>query len=121
MPHVTLEYTDNIDQPIEFRDLFAELHKVLANAAGISIANFKSRAQCLNTYRVGAGEAGNAFVHLEVRLFEGRSVESKREIGERGLEVLKKYFVRSLGDCELQITLEVRDMQRRAYFKAVSE
>ena len=121
MPHITLEYTDNIDQPIEFRDLFAELHQVLSSVAGISIANCKSRARCLDTYHIGEGKAGNAFVHLEVRLLEGRSAELKREIGERGLEVLKKHFARSLSDRHLQITLEVRDMQRQAYFKAVSE
>jgi len=121
MPHITLEYTDNIDQPIEFRDLFAELHQVLASIAGISIANCKSRARCLDTYHIGEGKAGNAFVHLEVRLLEGRSAELKREIGERGLEVLKKHFARSLSDRDLQITLGVRDMQRQAYFKAVSE
>jgi 5-carboxymethyl-2-hydroxymuconate isomerase len=121
MPHITLEYTDNIGQPIEFRDLFAELHQVLASIAGISIANCKSRALSLDTYHVGEGKAGNAFVHLEVQLLEGRSAELKREIAERGLEVLKKHFARSLSDRHLQITLEVRDMQRQAYFKAVSE
>ena len=121
MPHITLEYTDNIDQPIEFHDLFSELHQVLASVAGINITNCKSRARSLDTYHIGEGEAGNAFAHLEVRLLEGRSAELKREIGERGLEVLKKHFARSLSDRDLQITLEVQDIQRQAYFKAVSE
>ena len=121
MPHIMLEYTDNIDQPIEFRDLFAELHQVLADTAGINIANFKSRARCLHTYHIGEGEAGNAFVHVEVHLFEGRSVEVKRAIGERGLGVLKKHLAQSLSDHNLQITFQVRDIQRQAYFKVVSE
>ncbi len=121
MPHVTLEYTANVDQPIEFRDLFADLHRVLADAAGTNIANFKSRARCLDTYHVGEGQAGNAFVHLDVQLFEGRSVELKRKIGERGIEVLKKHFARSLSDLDLQITLHLRDIQPQAYFKVVSE
>jgi 5-carboxymethyl-2-hydroxymuconate isomerase len=121
MPHITLEYTDNIDQPIEFHALFAELHQVLADVAGIDIANCKSRARRLDTYHIGEEETGNAFVHLEVQLFEGRSPELKREIGKRGLDVLKKHFARSLGDHNLQITLQVRDIQRQAYFKAISE
>ena len=121
MPQITLEYTGNITQPIEFRALFAELHQVLANTAGIHIANFKSRARCLDTYHIGEGEAVNAFVHLDFQLFEGRPVELKREIGERGLSVLKKHFARSLNDHNLQITFQVRDIQRQAYFKVVSE
>ncbi len=121
MPQITLEYTANVDQPIEFRDLFAELHQVLAGAAGINITNFKSRARCLDTYHVGEGKAGSAFVHLVVELFEGRSVELKREIGGRGIEVLKKHFARSLSDLDLQITLQMRDIQRQTYFKVVSE
>jgi 5-carboxymethyl-2-hydroxymuconate isomerase len=121
MPHITLEYTYNIDQSIEFRALFAELHQMLASVAGVSIDNCKSRAICLDTYHIGDGEAQNAFVHLEIQLLEGRSAELKQEIGARGLQVLKRYFAGSLGKLDLQITLEVRDMQRQAYFKAVLE
>ncbi|MCP4539134.1 MAG: hypothetical protein GY832_18515 [Chloroflexi bacterium] len=121
MPQIMLEYTDNIDQPIEFRDLFADLHQALADAAGINIANFKSRARCLDTYLVGEGDARNAFVHLDLQLFEGRSSEIKREIGEHGLTVLKKHFAQSLSDYNMQITFQVRDIQRQAYFKVVSE
>jgi len=133
MPHLTLEYTDNVGQSIDFHALFAELHHMLASVAGISIDNCKSRAVCLDTYHVGDGQAQSAFVHLEIRLLEGRSAELKREIGARGLQVLERYFAGSLGERDLQITrdpqitrdlqitLEVRDMQRQAYFKAASE
>ncbi len=117
MPHVTLEYTDNIDQTIEFHDLFAELHQVLASTAGINVNNCKSRAIRLHTYHIGEGQTENAFVHLEIRLLQGRPAELKREIGQRGLQVLERHFGPSLGEHNLQITLEVRDMQRQAYFK----
>jgi 5-carboxymethyl-2-hydroxymuconate isomerase len=60
-------------------------------------------------------------VHVELHLFEGRSPEFKREIGERGLEVLKKHLAQSLRDHNLQITFQVLDIQRHAYFKVVSE
>jgi len=116
MPHVTLEYTGNIDHPIEFHDLFSELHQVLASAAGIDVNNCKSRAIRLQTYHIGEGQTENAFAHLEIQLLQGRSVELKREIGERGLRVLAKHLMPS-GEPDLQITLEIRDMQRDAYFK----
>ena len=117
MPHVTLEYTNNVDQDIEFCDLFSELHQVLASTAGIDVNNCKSRAIRLHTYHIGEGQTENAFVHLEIQLLEGRPAELKREIGQRGLQVLARHLNPSLGKYDLQITLEVRDMQRQSYFK----
>jgi 5-carboxymethyl-2-hydroxymuconate isomerase len=120
MPHLTLEITDNVDQPIAFDQLFAELHQVLASVAGIRIDNCKGRALRRKIYYIGDGGAGKAFVHLEICILESRTAETKRAVGEQCLQVLQRHFARSSGQLELQITLEVRDMPPAAYFKAAA-
>jgi 5-carboxymethyl-2-hydroxymuconate isomerase len=114
MPHLTLEYTDNLLVDVDFGDLFARVHAVLAEA-GIRIGNCKSRAVRLDTYRVGDGEPV-AFVHADLRLLEGRSPDVKRQIGERVLDILKERYDPQ-GSEEIQITVETRDISRDAYFK----
>ena len=118
MPHLTLEVTDNVDQPIAFDALFAELHQVLASVAGIRVDNCKSRALRRKIYYIGDGGTSKAFVHLEMCILEGRTAEAKQAVGKLCLQVLQRYFARSSGELDLQITLEVRDMQPAAYFKA---
>lgn len=122
MPHVRLEYTRNIDeQQVSFGVLFAELHEVLVDAAGVDVGNCKSRAIGLDTYWIGEGHADNAFVHLEVAVFTGRPVEVRRELGERCLDVLKRHFARALDELQLQLTVQVREMGRETYLKTASE
>lgn len=117
MPQITLEYTGNLKQDVNWPALFAQIHKVLADVGGIQIGNCKSRATELKDYYVGEGEDRNAFVHLEVRFVEGRSRELKQELGRTILSVLEEQYRPSLGDFDLQITVEIDDIQREMYFK----
>jgi 5-carboxymethyl-2-hydroxymuconate isomerase len=117
MPQLTLEYTDNVRDTVDFDLLFLELHEILSEVAGIRVDNCKSRAVGLSDYRVGSGEAGAAFVHLEVAILEGRALETKQELGRRMLEALRGAYAGTLAELALQITVEVRDLQKALYFK----
>ncbi len=79
MPHTILEYSSDLDPLPDFRQLFAEVHAILDDVAGARIANAKSRGIPVEAY-VGDGDARRAFVHLEIRLMEGRSTEVKAEV-----------------------------------------
>jgi 5-carboxymethyl-2-hydroxymuconate isomerase len=117
MPHLILEYTENVGQDVLFRELLAQLHQVLADTAGIQIENCKSRALRRDVACIGRGEPQGAFVHLEVRLLAGRSPELKQTIGRQYLDILQGTFGPSPAELRLQITVEIVDMEPGAYFK----
>ncbi len=117
MPHLKLEYTNNITQDIDFPKLFSSLHKVLSETSGIKIQNCKSRAFEVGNYYIAQGEAENAFVHLDVRFMEGRPPELKKDIGRKLLEILKTYFIRKNDPLNNQITVEISDIPNSSYFK----
>lgn len=114
MPHLTLEYTANSTDKTVFTELFAKLHKVLAEITGIKIENCKSRAYKAEDYYVSDGTTNESYVHLEVRFIEGRDEELKKKTGEALLESLKSFF-----DTEenIQISVEILDIRRVEYFK----
>jgi 5-carboxymethyl-2-hydroxymuconate isomerase len=118
MPHLTLEYTGNVSGVIRPVELLPELHEVLAREAWLDIRNCKSRAICREDYYIGQGTGRQAFVHLEIRLLEGRSSEVKHDIGESILAVLWDHLSTTPADLNLQLTVEIVDMQRAVYFKA---
>ena len=121
MPHIILAQTDNVADPrAGYKALFAELHQVLVDIFGVDIGNCKSRAIRLDNYYVGAGEPENAFVHLEVGIFEGRPTEVRREAGQHCLAVLESHFAHALERLKLQITVEIRELDRKTYLKAAS-
>jgi 5-carboxymethyl-2-hydroxymuconate isomerase len=118
VPHLTLEYSANIGQSVRFAPLFSDLHRLLEEVAGIDIANCKSRAVCQQVYFVAAGKDQEAFVHLELRLLEGRPPAVKERIGQACLEVMERVLAPSRARLRLQLTVEIVEMARDSYFKA---
>jgi len=117
MPQITLEYTANIGEETDFKNLFLQLHSVLEDTGKINIENCKSRALKHENYAIGKGETENAFVHLTVKILEGRPAELKQKIADNLLSVLVKTYSVSKEQLNLQITVELLDIQRQFYFK----
>lgn len=117
MPHLTLEYSDNITQEINPLALFKDLHQVLNEVAGIDIGNIKSRAMQRSDFLIADGDARHAFVHLEIRLLAGRPEDLKQKIGGGCLHLLENYFKETASEFNLQITVEIVDILMRDYFK----
>ncbi len=121
MPQLVLEYSANISQKIDSTLLLTEIASIISAAGGIPVENFKSRLIRREEYLVGKGGRKDAFVHLEAGIFSGRTVEVKRRIGEDCIEYLEEYFSPSTGELSLQITVEIREMEKETYFKAAQE
>jgi len=117
MPHLVLEYSSNIKEKDAFDSLFAQLHQILAKVGNASLESCKSRAIEYETFYIGDGNHKNAFVHLEVRLAEGRPLKIRQQIGEHMLDVLELHFSQSLRDLNLQITVESKELIKNLYFK----
>lgn len=117
MPHIILEYTNNIAQPVEAGTFFPGVHAVLEEVGKIPVRNCKSRLLRTETYWLGHGDPKEAFAHLDIRFMEGRSKQVKQAIGYRCLSLLKKYFEPTIALLDLQMTVEVRDIVRAFYFK----
>lgn len=117
MPNILLEYTSNVSDSIEYSKLFTAVHNVLHETAGIRLDNCKSRATKIDEFYIGDGHPSNAFVQLSIRFLAGRSGEVKTRVGNECLAILKQFYEKSLARLDLQVTVEVCDIQREAYFK----
>jgi 5-carboxymethyl-2-hydroxymuconate isomerase len=116
MPHLTLEYPANLRSNFKFDELFSRLHNVLAEVGGIAKGNCKSRAIERDRFFVGEGDNAG-FVHLDVRFLEGRTPELKQEIGLSILAILREYYATESEVGAPQVTVEIHDIERAAYFK----
>jgi 5-carboxymethyl-2-hydroxymuconate isomerase len=118
MPHLTVEHTANLGNAIRYTALFEALHQILVETAGVNLSNCKSRAVPLAHYHVGDGDPQHAFVHLEIRLFD-RPPAVKAELGERSLACLRRHLALPTSQLKPQLTVEIVDMERTAYFKEI--
>ena len=116
MPQIRLEYTNNLDPTPHLGSLLDRIHAAINTIAGVNLDNCKSRVQVVDQFRIADGAADHAFVHLEVRLLEGRDAV-KQELGNACLELLEAAFDVTRNDRRVQATVEISDIFRDEYFK----
>ena len=115
MPHLQLEYTKNIQtiiNPVLFEQLFSILNKL----ADISIDNCKSRSIQINDYKIGSGNNKIGFVHLEIKILEGRKKEIRNQIGRESMEIIRSYFKKYTTKYNIQYSIEILEMKKEDYF-----
>jgi 5-carboxymethyl-2-hydroxymuconate isomerase len=115
MPQITLEYTPATLAPERIPEMMLQVHQLLAAEVGLAIGSCKSRWRMAGEYLVGNGEPGQGFVHLSVRLLEGRPPDLLEKIGQQCLSILENHVTAAPG---VQITVEVGELRRSTYFKA---
>lgn len=120
MPHLTLEYSNNIKEKIEAVKLFMPCHQILKTVASINPQNCKSRALVSEFFCVGEGKPEQAFIHLEILLAERKPLVIRQEIAQKILGILNNYFSYSLQELHLQISVLVKEFSRNLYYKTQS-
>jgi 5-carboxymethyl-2-hydroxymuconate isomerase len=109
MPHLTLEYTDNLE--FEIQPLLARLHAELAATRAINLKGLKSRAVCHSDYRIADGNPQYAFVHVGLLIREGRPLEVKKEAAQRVMIVLKETFGHRYESSYLSLSVDIKEMR----------
>jgi 5-carboxymethyl-2-hydroxymuconate isomerase len=109
MPHLTLEYTGNLD--FEVQPLLARLHSELVATGAINLKGLKSRAVRQSEYRIADGNPEYAFVHVDLLIREGRPLEVQKDASQRVLAVLKETFGQRLKSGHLSLSVDIKEMR----------
>ena len=116
MPHVTVEYTDNLPN-FNASSFLVELNRVLAISKQFDEIDIKSRAVRLDTHLVGTAADARAFVYVKLAILKGRSSQMKRELSENLLFALKQVYEWPDG-VHVQLCVEIQEIERESYTKA---
>jgi 5-carboxymethyl-2-hydroxymuconate isomerase len=108
MPHLTLEYTDNLS--FEVQPLLARLHEELVATGAVNLKGIKSRAIRHTEYRIADGNADYAFVHVNLLIREGRPLEIQQDAARRVMAVLKETFGHRFENGYLSLSVDIKEM-----------
>ena len=109
MPHLTLEYTDNLQ--VDVQPLLARLHAEAVATGAINLKGIKSRAIRHTEYRIADGNPDYAFVHVNLLIREGRSLEIQKEAAQRVMVVLKDTFGHRFDKGYLSLSVDIKEMR----------
>jgi len=113
MPHIKLEHTENVQWKNPIQDIFPKLQTVLIQHARVKPENCKSRATELKYFYCTGNSRHGGFIHLEISLLSGRDAEVKTKIGKECRQIIQS-FIENIA--EIQVSVELRDMDRNGYF-----
>jgi 5-carboxymethyl-2-hydroxymuconate isomerase len=113
MPHLTLEYTDNLD--FDVQTLLSRLHSELVASGAINLKGIKSRAIRHTEYRIADGDPDYAFVHVNLLIREGRPLEVQKDIAQRVMAILKETLGYRFESDYLSISVDLKEMRDGIY------
>lgn len=116
MPHLTIEYSNNLPDFPEAQALAALNASLTTSPEILDEADLKTRFVRTGNFEIGTAPAHRAFIHAQLRLLAGRGPEAKKDLAGRIADVLRPLSPRPEGVL-VQLSVEVIDMDRPSYVK----
>lgn len=110
MPHVIVEYTSNLDNSMDVQGLLNALHQAMIDTGHAPIPGLRTRAVRREHYCVADCAPDTAFVHIIVRMREGRPKEVYQKVGEALMAAAEKALEKTLQKHPMQLALEMHEI-----------
>ena len=116
MPHLHIEYTDNLTG-LDERQLMTELNAVVCAQPSVADeADVKARIARLSNFVIGTQPDNRGFVHVQLLWMQGRSEQAKKEVSDGLAAVLRRLTPHPEG-IMVQLSVDVADMEKASYYK----
>ena len=117
MPHLTIEYSKNIENDIEINDLVQAMHDSASSIDALPVGGLRTRAVARKYFLVADGHSSNTFVNVALRIAPGRSDSIKKEAGEKLFLTLKKFFSEYSDSNPVALSFEIQELDANLRWK----
>jgi 5-carboxymethyl-2-hydroxymuconate isomerase len=117
MPHITVEYSSNLDPRVSMRSVIEGIHAAVLASGAFEKGGVRTRAISQDLYVVADGDPDNAFIHVDMRIAPGRSAETKKQVAQSILDVLRDRMKEVMKQYGLAISVEIREIDQTASLK----
>ena len=117
MPHLTIEYSENLAENIEISKLVKVMHDSAASIEALPLGGLRTRASRREFYLIADGDSSNTFVNVVLRIAPGRSDEVKKQAGEKLFSALKDFFDLFFQSSPIALSLEIQELDANLRWK----
>ncbi|MES2432446.1 MAG: 5-carboxymethyl-2-hydroxymuconate Delta-isomerase [Pseudomonadota bacterium] len=110
MPHLTIEYSANLDGKADMLGLCRSLHAAILASGLFELGAIRVRAVCCADYAVADLLPENAFADLRLRIGAGRSAEDKARAGEAIFAAAVDCFATLFEAPHFALTLDISEL-----------
>jgi 5-carboxymethyl-2-hydroxymuconate isomerase len=107
MPHIIVEYSANLETRTDIPDLLTRLHAAALETGVFPIGGLRTRAARRDAYVVADSHPDNAFIHVQIRLGQGRTPDVRQKAAAHIFAALKSTTADVFATSPLGLTLEM--------------
>ncbi len=117
MPHIIIEYSSNLAGKIEVQTLVDRVHTAALETGMFKLGAVRTRATARDIYRIADGHPDNGFIHLVLRIAQGRETQAKRRVGEAIFDAICDELQPLFETTPLGISFEIQEIEQTLSFK----
>ncbi len=117
MPHLTIEYSANLDGRVDLDALCAALLETVLETGLFEVGAVRVRALRADHYAIADRLPENAFVDLSFRIGKGRSADEKKRAGEAIFATASNLLAQLFETPHFALSLEIREIDAELSWK----
>lgn len=110
MPHLSIEYSRNLEARLDMPGLLVALRDAAVATGVFPPAGIRVRAFAADHVLIADGQPGHAFIDISVRLRGGRSAADKARATAAIFAAAEAFCAADLAQNSLMLSLEMRDI-----------
>lgn len=117
MPHITIEYSANVAQRVDIAWFVRTVHTAALATGVFPIGGIRTRAHATQFYEIADGHPDNAFVHVLLRIGQGRDLQTRKRACEQMLAAVCAALEKAFADAPLAISLEMQEIDAQLAYR----
>ncbi|MCO6188503.1 5-carboxymethyl-2-hydroxymuconate Delta-isomerase [Rhizobium sp. L1K21] len=110
MPHLSMEYSANLDGLVDFQVLARVVQESILSTGLFELGAVRVRALRSEAYAIADLLPENAFIDMSFRIGHGRSAAEKKQAGEAIFAAVRTHLAKLFETPHFMLSLEVREI-----------
>ena len=117
MPHLTLEYSANLENAVDVKAMCKLLRDTLVETQLFELGAIRVRALRADVFVVADDLPQNSFLDAHLRIGAGRKPEEKKRVGEALMAVMNEFLQAKFETPHFALSLEIREIDAQLSWK----
>ena len=117
MPHVTIEYSSNLDTVIDMAAFCKGVKRAMMQSGLFELGAVRVRALRCESFAIADELAQNAFLDVSVRIGTGRNLGEKKKLGENLFTEMSDALAKQFAWPHFALSLEIREIDSELSWK----
>ncbi|MDQ7069162.1 MAG: 5-carboxymethyl-2-hydroxymuconate isomerase [Rhodobacterales bacterium] len=110
MPHLTLDYSANLEALCDVSKLCDHLRLAAISTGVLPLAGVRVRAFCATHVSIADGAEDNIYLDISVRLRAGRDIETRKAATKLIFEAAQEFLAPVIATHPIALSMEMRDI-----------